>query len=67
MNKDLIFELDRLITLYEPILDIEFKHVRAHRSEPQDKDSIEHKIWYFNMKADELARKGSLISKLSTS
>lgn len=36
-----------------------FKHVNSHRNEPSDKNSIEWKFWYGNMKADLLATHAS--------
>jgi len=35
------------------------KHVNSHRDEPSDKESLEWKFWYGNMKADLLATQAS--------
>ena len=52
-NVELIKEIKGLTRIYN----IQFKHVKAHRSEPKDikKDSNEYKEWYGNMMADKLA------------
>ena len=64
-NKDLIVWLDNLITLSKDIFDIEFIHVKAHRSKkeaPSDKKSKEYKKWYGNYMADKLAVNGKKIA-----
>jgi ribonuclease HI len=60
-NADLIKEIYNLITASNA--KIFYKHVRAHQAEPVDKESQEHRIWYGNAKADELAVYSANISK----
>lgn len=64
LNLDLIFQIHRLMDLYERQFTIAFRHVRAHKSPPKDKTSQMYKDWYGNMMADKLAnlgrKKGSL-------
>lgn len=60
-NADLIKEIYNLII--ESNAKIFYKHVRAHQSEPSNKESPEHRIWYGNAKADELAVYSANISK----
>jgi ribonuclease HI len=36
-----------------------FKHVKAHQPEPNDKNSLEYKLWYGNNIADKLATNAS--------
>ena len=52
-NLELIKEIKGLTRIYN----IQFRHVKAHRTEPKgiDKDSDEYKFWYGNMMADKLA------------
>ena len=54
-NKDLIEKLYNLYNLYT----VELRHVRAHKSEPLNKESEDYRIWYGNMMADKLARDAS--------
>ena len=54
-NKDLIQTLYNLKNKYITI----FKHVRSHQSEPTNKNSDEHKYWYGNFMADQLAQSAS--------
>lgn len=58
-NKDLLEELYKLYLLYK----IKMKHSRAHRCEPNNKNTLDYKIWYGNMMADLLAKKGSIKCK----
>lgn len=57
LNKDLITRLDTLIN--NSNFEIEFRHVRAHKKEPEDKNTDEYLNWYGNMMADKFARSGS--------
>lgn len=61
-NKDLIFELDHLIDLYKDWANVEFRFVGAHKDAPENKSSKEYKMWYGNKRADELARRGTIIA-----
>jgi ribonuclease HI len=54
MNKKLIKKL----YFYYKNLNIEFKHVKAHKKEPE-KNSDEHYLWYGNNMADKLANDGA--------
>jgi len=65
-NKDLIYALDHKLNLVKDFIDVEFRHVKAHRDIKTinpDKTSIEYKEWYGNMMADKLATDGSAIAK----
>lgn len=33
---------------------VEFKHVMSHMKEPEEKGSLQHKLWYGNKKVDEM-------------
>lgn len=61
-NKDLIVWIDKLLQTYCSTISIRFIHVKAHKSEPKNKDSIEHFYWYGNKMADKLAVYGSIQS-----
>jgi len=50
-NLDLIKAIREKHKKVKPFL----KHVNSHRDEPSDKNSLEWKFWYGNMKADLLA------------
>lgn len=50
-NKELIQEIYNLKNNIENI-NITFKHVRSHTSEPQDKNSLEWLLWYGNNQVD---------------
>lgn len=60
LNLDLLCHLDDLIEKYKNCFKIDFKHVRAHKTAPQDKKSKAYFLWYGNNQADYLARQGSL-------
>lgn len=62
LNKDLIFQLDHIIELYKDFVKIDFQFINAHKSEPKNKSSVEHKQWYGNMMADKLAKEGTTIA-----
>jgi len=65
-NKDLLYALDHKINLVKDFVEVEFRHVRAHRSFKTinpDKTSTEYKEWYGNMMADKFATNGTLISR----
>ena len=68
LNKDLIYELDHLVTLYEDWVEIEFKFVKAHRDKKdmeKHRGTEEYKKWWGNLQADILAKIGSDIAKKS--
>jgi len=54
-NKDLLVSIREKYKKVKPL----FKHVNSHKSEPIDKNSLEWKMWYGNMKADLFATDGS--------
>ena len=54
-NKELIIRLYTLVSQYS----IKFKHVKAHKSAPINKESNSYKEWYGNYMADKLATKAS--------
>jgi len=54
-NKELIISLYTLVSQHL----IKFKHVKAHKSSPINKDSDAYKEWYGNYMADKLATKAS--------
>lgn len=62
-NKDLLYSLDKQMNLYKKLLDIEFKHVKAHKTAPKNKKSNEYELWFGNMMADKLAIQGSKLAK----
>lgn len=52
-NQDII---KKIISLKEKLTDtvqIKFKHVFSHLKEPEDKSSLEYKLWYGNKKVDD--------------
>jgi ribonuclease HI len=55
LNKKLI----KTLYYYYCNLNIEFKHIRAHKNEPNDKNSQEYKLWYGNYMADKYANEGA--------
>lgn len=54
-NKKLIKKLH----FYYKNINIEFIHIRAHQSEPDNKNTEEYKLWYGNYMADQLANNGA--------
>ena len=54
-NLELIKEIKTKFKKYN----VQFKHIKAHRSEPNNKNTLEYKDWYGNMMADKLAVMGS--------
>jgi len=53
LNKELIAEiLNVKQEIKEKDIDISFQHVFSHQPAPQDKESIEYKIWFFNNLVD---------------
>ncbi len=63
-NKDLIYWLDSLISLYKDDISVDFKHVKAHvtgKNIPKDKSSQEYRCWYGNYMADKVARAGTTL------
>ena len=59
LNLDLLCHLDNLIEKHGKCFNIEFKHVKAHKKEPKDKQSLKYVEWYGNFHADRLANEGS--------
>jgi ribonuclease HI len=59
LNLDLLCHLDNLIEKHKKCFNIVYNHVRAHKSEPKDKNSIKYFEWYGNNQADLLANQGS--------
>lgn len=53
-NKEIMIQLYELSKEYN----INIKHVKAHRNEPE-KNTLQHFYWYGNMMADKLAVEGS--------
>tara|TARA_R110002074_G_scaffold137767_1_gene282927 strand:+ start:682 stop:1314 length:633 start_codon:yes stop_codon:yes gene_type:complete len=62
LNLDLILKIDSIANKNAKKFDIKYIHVRAHKSQPKNKDSIEYYKWYGNNKADFLAKKGGMKS-----
>jgi len=52
-------ELIKNIKTYYNKYQITFKHIKSHKTEPKNKDSIEYIDWYGNMMADKFAIMGS--------
>ena len=65
LNTDLIFCLDSLIENNKDNFKVKFKHVKAHLSEPKDKSSDDHWLWYGNNEADKLASIGQKKLKIT--
>ena len=55
LNKKLIKKL----YFYYKNLNIEFYHVKAHKKEPENKNTEDYKLWYGNYMADKLANNGA--------
>ena len=60
MNMDLVYWLDALTIQNRDILEITYKHVKAHKNEPV-KGTEKHYYWNGNFIADKLANKGRQI------
>ena len=54
-NLDII----KKIRFYSDKYKIIFKHIKSHKMEPKNKNSLEYRDWYGNNMADKLARKGA--------
>ena len=54
-NLDIIKKIKSYSDKYKII----FKHIRSHKMEPINKNSLEYRDWYGNNMADKLARKGA--------
>ena len=53
-NKELIKEI---LEIYDVCSDrVEFKHIRSHTKEPEEKGTLYYKMWYGNKKVDEMIR-----------
>lgn len=52
-------EIIKRIKFYVDKYKIVFKHIRSHKTEPNDKTSLEYRNWYGNDMADKLAKQGS--------
>ena len=55
-NKDIIKNIDKLLLKFN---NVEFIHVRSHKTAPLDITSKEYRIWFGNKQADILAQKGA--------
>tara|TARA_A100001015_G_scaffold291615_1_gene366008 strand:- start:721 stop:1203 length:483 start_codon:yes stop_codon:yes gene_type:complete len=44
---------------YYQNINIEFIHIKAHKKEPENKNTEEYKLWYGNYMADKLANDGA--------
>lgn len=55
-NKDIIKNIDKLLLKFK---NVEFIHVRSHKTAPLDITSKEYRIWFGNKQADILAQKGA--------
>ena len=53
-NEVLNIDLVKKLYYYSKNINIEFRHVRSHKKEPNKSDP-KYYIWYGNMKADQLA------------
>lgn len=52
--------LELLLNLTNEFNNISYNHIRSHKQEPSNKESLEYKLWYGNMMADKLANEGRL-------
>jgi ribonuclease HI len=50
--------LELLLNLSNEFNNISYNHIRSHKQEPINKESLEYKLWYGNMMADKLANEG---------
>lgn len=58
-NKHLIKKLiSNFFKVKKVYKNIELKHLKAHTSPPDNKNSIKYKLWYGNYQADKLAKRG---------
>lgn len=55
-NKDIIKNIDKLLLKFK---NVEFIHVRSHKTAPLNTESKEYRIWFGNKQADILAQKGA--------
>lgn len=51
LNKDLIKDIIEMLK----ILNVKFIHVESHKNKPNDKSSMEYKLWYGNFMVDKMA------------
>ena len=56
-NKNL---LELLLNLTHEFNNISYNHIRSHKQEPSNKESLEYKLWYGNMMADKFANEGRI-------
>ncbi len=66
LNKDLLYWMDSLLTLYGNKFEIDFEWVKAHRvgsNIPKNKESDEYTYWYGNFMADKFAVAGTNLAK----
>lgn len=54
-NLDLMKDLWKHYNALREVAKVRLKHIRSHKKEPTDKNSIEHYMWYGNFMADKLA------------
>ena len=50
--------LELLFNLSNEFNNVSYNHIRSHKQEPENKESLEYKLWYGNMMADKLANEG---------
>jgi ribonuclease HI len=55
-NIDLLSVIDHWIIMNKDYVVVEFKHVRSHQKQPNNKLSFEYYLWYGNNMADKLAK-----------
>ena len=61
-NRNLI---EILLNITKEFNNVSYNHIKSHREEPNNKSSIQYKLWYGNMMADKLANEGRLKNKFS--
>lgn len=52
-NQDIIKKIINLKDKLNDVIQIKFKHVFSHLKEPEDKLSLQYKLWYGNKKVDD--------------
>lgn len=62
LNMDLIYWLYNLTEQHKDKFEITYKHIKAHREEPQNRKSNEYYLWKGNDNADRLSKKGRKIN-----
>lgn len=60
-NIELIKAIDNILNAcYKMNINIQFQHIRSHKTEPKDKSSLNYLLWKGNYDADILAKKQSI-------